>query len=58
MKYGNVKANLSVTVPGISITNYSKSPTYSSDGSSAPPSPHSPRDGNRNRYHNNDFDVS
>ncbi|RGB44081.1 hypothetical protein C1646_749064 [Rhizophagus diaphanus] len=56
MKYGNVKANLSVTVPGISITNYSKSPTYSSDGSSAPPSPHSPRDGNRNRYHNNDFD--
>ncbi|CAG8461240.1 8996_t:CDS:10 [Diversispora eburnea] len=51
----NKEGGLSVQVPGISITNYSRSPTtYSSDGSSAPPSPRSPRN---NRYYNNDYDV-
>ncbi|CAG8548974.1 20897_t:CDS:2 [Cetraspora pellucida] len=51
------RTNLSVQVPGISVTNFSKSPTYSSDGSSAPPSPHSPHDsGNSRRHYNNEFD--
>ncbi|CAG8463681.1 812_t:CDS:2, partial [Scutellospora calospora] len=44
--------NLSVQVPGISVTNFSRSPTYSSDGSSAPPSPHSPYDGGNSRLIN------